>query len=671
VSRGSPRVWVTAERIRLRWWLLVGSLAVAVVLIVGRAVQLQALDGEHWARVADEQQRGRQPLPARRGGIYDRNGIPLALTHETFGVAIAPRELRDPKAAAERLSSVLGLSAAEARRATDRGRRWVVLPGRFTAEQRKALGGLKGVHFERKLERFYPQGDVGREVVGSVSGDDRPLGGIEQQFDELLRGTPGHSVVRREASGASQATISLPVILPTDGSDIVLTLDFRIQEIADGALNEALRSTGASGGDLLLVDPRRGDILAAVSRRAGISRSLAAITEPYEPGSTLKPFFVAGLLATERASLQDSVFAENGLWRDENGRAFRDVQRHGWLSLSDALRVSSNIALIKLVSGVPAGEQYRVLRDFGFGTATGIDYPAESAGRLRRPGQWSRLTSGSLAMGYEIAVTPLQLTMGYGALANRGVLMEPRLLREIRGPDGAVLARSQPQALRRAVPAEVARAVTEVLVDVVEEGTATRAALGTFEVAGKTGTARRTGPNGRYLAGSYTSSFVGYFPARDPQLVVFVKLDEPRGAYYGGITAAPVTRETLQGILSAHTRAFDGTALLTARRMPEPGTAEPLPAAAPRRPAPPLVSREGPYVFFLHDEPPLPDSVAYTRKVAVPTLQGLPLREAVRRAHSHGLRVRLSGTGTVDRTIPASGTRVVAGDTVLLVGRGE
>jgi cell division protein FtsI (penicillin-binding protein 3) len=247
------------------------------------------------------------------------------------------------------------------------------------------VGGGRGRHLVGQLERFYPQGDVGREVIGSVSGDGRALGGIEQQFDELLRGEAGYSVVRRGAVGARQAALSLPVVPPTDGSDIHLTIDFRIQEVADGALAEAIRETGAVGGDLLLIDPRTGEIRAAVSRRAGIARSLAAITEPYEPGSTLKPLWVAGLLAGGRASLQDTVFAERGTWRDENGRTFRDVRPYEWLSLSDALRVSSNIALAKLIPRYPVGEQYRVLRDFGFGTPTGIDYPAESAGRLRRP----------------------------------------------------------------------------------------------------------------------------------------------------------------------------------------------------------------------------------------------------------------------------------------------
>jgi cell division protein FtsI (penicillin-binding protein 3) len=663
---GTRRPWNTPQRRQLRWWVLLGSLITAAVAVVGRAVQLQAIEGEHWAAIAAEQQRGRTPLPARRGGIYDRNGVPLALTHETFAVAVAPRELRDPAAAMGRLASVLGLSEAEARRATDRSRRWVVLPGRFTAEQRKQLGGVRGVHFERKLDRFYPQGDVGREIIGAVSGDHRALGGIEQQFDRVLRGTAGYSVVRRDARGGAQSTIFLPVVPPTDGADVHLTIDFRLQEIADGALAEAIRSTGAAGGDLLLADPRSGELLAAVSRRVSEARSLAAITEPYEPGSTLKPFVVAALLGERKASLDDVVNAENGVWQ-VGRRTIRDVRGYDRLTLRDALRVSSNIAIVKLANNLSPGEQYRYLRDFGFGTPTGIEYPAESSGRLRHPARWSALSQNSLAMGYELSVTPLQLLMAYGALANGGVLREPRLIREVRAPDGAVLERSASQPLRRVLSPEVARAITDVLVAAVSDGTATRASLTTFEVAGKTGTARRTGAGGRYDSGSYTASFVGYFPAREPQLVIFVKLDQPRGAIYGGLTAAPVTRETLQGILAAHTRAFSGTTLLTARRMGGEVVAQPRPQQGL---VPSVAAREGPFVFVLADGIPAPDS-SRAKPATVPTLKGLPMRDAVRRAHALGLRVQVRGYGPVERTQPAAGATLPAGDTLLLIGRGE
>jgi cell division protein FtsI (penicillin-binding protein 3) len=648
-----------------RQWILLGAFGLAALLIVGRALQLQALEGDRWARVAEEQQRARVPLPPRRGGIFDRDGVPLALTHETYQVAVAPRELRDPRAAAAALVKTLGISPAAAKRATSRTSRWVVLPGRSTAEQRKELAGITGLHFERRLERFYPQGDVGREVIGAVSGDARPLGGIEQQFHDMLRGEPGYSVVRRDARGDKQSTISLPVVPPTDGADIYLTIDFDLQEIADGALRQAIGSTGAAGGDLMITDPQSGEILAAVSRRKGQTRSLSVITEPYEPGSTLKPFFVASLLAGSHASLEDRVFAENGRWRDQNGRAFNDVHSYGWLTLRDALRVSSNIGMAKFVSRLDRGQQYEYLRDFGFGTATGVEYPAESTGRLRRPAHWSKLSPGSLSIGYEISVTPLQLVMAYGALANGGSLMEPRLVREVRGPRGDVQYRMQSQPVRKVLPTDVTRQITDVLVSVVEEGTATKASLSTFKVAGKTGTARRTGAGGRYESGSYTSTFVGYFPAADPQIAIFVKLDQPRGAFYGGLTAAPVTRETLQAMLAARTSTLGGTSLLTTR----------APAASPERTArnrtEPPAGRDAPYVFLLDQAIPLPDAPSASPAVAVPDVRGLPLRDAVRRLHTMGFRVRLRGSGTARGTEPAAGSVFAVGDTLVLVGTGS
>ncbi|HEV2130015.1 MAG TPA: penicillin-binding transpeptidase domain-containing protein [Longimicrobiaceae bacterium] len=642
---------------------LLGGLVLAALLIVARAIQLQAIEGERWAGVAADQQRARMPLPARRGGIFDRHGTPLALSHETYRVAVAPRELTDAGAAQQALVEVLGLTPAEAQRATERERRWVVIPGRFSAQQRQQLGRMRGVHFERRLERFYPQGDVGREVIGAVTLDGRALGGIEQQFDVVLRGEPGSSVLRRDARGEAQPTISLPVVAPMDGADIYLTIDFHLQEIADGALREAMRATGASGGDLLIMDPHTGELLAAVSRRRGSTRSLTAITEPYEPGSTLKPLLVAALLAAGRASLSDSVDGEQGSWQ-MGGRTIRDVHGYGMMSLHDALRVSSNIGIIKLTGRLLPGEQFAYLRDFGLGTPTGVEYPAESGGRLRRPAQWSAMSAASLAMGYEIAVTPLQLLAAYGALANGGVLMEPRLLREVRDSGGENIYELRPQPVRRVLPAEVTQQLTEVLISVVEEGTATRASLGSLAVAGKTGTARRTGAGGRYESGSYTSSFIGYFPARDPQLALLVKLDQPQGTIYGGLTAAPVTRETLQAILATRTSTLSGRGLVATR-------AEGAPAQVQGRHVRgnPASGSGGPFIFFLGEEVPEVENGFPARQVPVPDLTGLPLRDAVRRAHALGLQVRLEGSGAVERSEPAAGTLLPAGDTLRLIGR--
>ncbi len=642
----------------IRRGLLLACFLIGGGLVTARAVQLQVVEHDRWVAAAEAQHRERHELPARRGGIFDREGVPLALSHEVYQVSIAPGEVRDAGAAVRALAAGLGRPEEELNRAIEGDRRWVVLPGRYTADQRRRVGNLRGVYFERSFERFYPQGDAGREVVGAVTRDGRALGGIEQHLDEVLRGQPGSTILRRNARGQAQPALSLPVVPPVDGASVYLTIDFDLQEIADVALRDAIDQTGARGGDLLIGEPQSGEILAAASRRDGRTRNLSAITEPYEPGSTLKPFLAASLLAERVAELEDSVYAEGGVWRDGR-RTFRDTSPHEWLSLEAALEVSSNIALVKFAQRLSPGQQYSYLRDFGFGTATGIEYPAESSGWLRRPAEWSRLSSGSLAMGYEVSVTPLQMLAAYGALANGGVLMEPHLIREIRAPDGRTLERRTPVALRRVVPADVAAAVTEVLAQVVSEGTAGRAALETFTVAGKTGTTRRASGGG-YEPGSYTSTFAGYFPAQDPQIVILVKLDQPQGEYYGGLTAAPVTRETLQGLLAARTPGIDLRSLLATRAEAS------VPARPrPRRPVAATPVRGSAHVVEI-GEHHAAEVAAEGGEVAVPDLLGLPARTAARAAHAAGLRVGVEGFGRVRATHPAAGEMLPKGSVLRL-----
>lgn len=648
---------------RWRRYILLGAFILASGAVLTRAFQLQALEHEKWATEALEQQQQRVPLPARRGAVLDRDGVPLAMSHETFRVSIAPGELRDPRAVKDMLVKELGITRERAERAADPARRWVVLPGRFSVEQRERIGRVPGVYFERDLERFYPQGQVGRELIGVVTRDGRALGGVEQEFDEVLRGRQGYSVLRRDARGRTHPSLSLPVEPPQDGWDIELTIDLDLQEIADDALRSAITRARASGGDLLLLDVHTGEVLAAASRRDGRARQLTAITEPYEPGSTLKPLLAAALLAEQRATRHDSVFTENGRWQ-LGGRTITDVHAMQWASLEEVIRESSNIGIVKFSSRFQNGELYRYLRDFGFGTPTGVEYPSESAGRLRHPRHWSRLSPASLAIGYEIAVTPLQLASAYAALANGGILMEPYLLREVRDSNGETILRQEPRALRRVLPESAAAEMTDLLASVVSDGTASRASVDNFAVAGKTGTSRRTGPDGRYLPGSYIASFVGYFPARNPQMVILVKIDEPRGDYYGGLTAAPVTRETLQAILASRTASTDLGRLLAANPAAS-AVSSGLLATQARQ-----ARSDEPAPAFVLDLTTIPDSTDSppTAPGLMPNLVGLSLREATRRSHATGLHVTLRGSGQVTSTLPEAGAPLSQGDTVMIQG---
>jgi len=664
-----------------------------------RAGEVQLREGAVWRAEAERQHQAQGALPAARGGILDRDGRPLAMSHEVFRVGIAPHELLDRDAAETLLVEALGLAPADARRAVTSDRRWVQLPQRYPPRAREALARARGIYVERELSRSYPHGELGRGILGVVI-DDAGTGGIEQAYEEHLRGMPGSQIVARDAEGRPIPGESWMIQAPRSGGDIVLTLDRDLQEIAQEALLEAITETGARGGDLLVTDPRTGEILAMVSILDGSSNHLGGVNTPYEPGSTLKPFTVAGLLELGLASMADSVDTENGWWT-VGRRTIRDVSRVGKVSLSHALRVSSNVGIAKVAGAYTPLQQFEVLRDFGFGVPTGLPLPGEASGTLRHPRHWSGQSAVSLSMGYEIAVTPLQMAMAYGALANGGLLMEPRLVREVRAPDGRVLEKQAPRVVRRTISAATSDEVNRALVEAVQDGTGTRASLGTFQVAGKSGTARATGLDGRYEVGAYFASFVGFFPAENPQLVVFVKLDRPQGAYYGGVTAAPVTRATMEAVLAARHPPLDRQALASIARRQEhelrsrlemealeqelveagataTGGAEtgfdamdgPVSPAAPApRPAvgvPALFAsweaRSGAAAL----EPRIPASPG--SDVKVPEVRGLQARTVIRRLHGLGLHVSWEGQGEVAGTLPRAGARVHPGDTIRVLG---
>ena len=651
------------RRVLLACWLLSGG------LIVARAAQVQVAQGQFWREQAARQHHTSVEIAAVRGSVLDRSGVELAISRETFRVSVAPSELRDVEAVTRLLAETLGLDERVVRGATTSSKPWRVLPKAFPPSVREALDTIRGVYLEREHRRFYPQGDLARGLLGSVR-DGEASGGVEQAYDDVLRGAVGQAVLARDPTGRPIPGESVLVEGPREGGQVVLTIDVDLQEIGRQALTEAIRDTEARGGDLIITDPGTGDVLAMVSIRGESTNSLSAINTPYEPGSTLKPFTVAGLLQNELLSLDDVIDTESGSWTVA-GRTIRDVNReHGPMTLARALQISSNVGVAKAAQAMSPAVQYQNLRDFGLGAPTGIGLPGEVRGTLRRPERWSGQSSASLAIGYEVSVTPLQMAMAYGALANGGLLMEPRLVMEFRDSNGKVTARFQPRVVRRAVSPDVAREVADVLVEAVEDGTGTRARLGTFKVAGKSGTTR-VWSDGVYQAGEYFASFVGFFPAEDPQLVVMVKLDRPQGAYYGGSTAAPVTRATMEAILAARETPMDRRALVEVARAQEL-------TDTPRRGSDgelPLVARfaelllggnpgstaiDGSNVSRWR-ESVLPEDRTMAR---VPDVMGLPVRAAARRIHEAGLRVEWDGSGVVRHMVPKAGSIVSPGDTV-------
>ena len=633
------------------------GIGAALLALVLRAGQVQLLEGRRYAAAARAQRTERVVLDARRGTLSDRHGLGLALTQETYHVGIAPNELRDPP----RDAAIIARQLRVARSDVDRGlrRRYAWFAGPFTTADVQPLRTMRGIHLEPLLRRFYPSPDFARAVIGRLGDDGRGSGGggggLERLLDTLLAGTPGAAVVLKDREGREYESPARVIAEPVPGSDVVLTIDAELQEIAQRALDDAIDNMEADGGDVVMLDPRAGEILAVASRRADGSMRPSAFTETFEPGSLAKIFAAAALISFDRVRPGERVSGEGGRYRLPD-RVVTDEHPMPSLTLADAIRVSSNIALVKFATRLQPDEQYGMLRAFGLGAPTGVEFPAESPGRLRPPREWSRPSSASLAIGYELAVTPIQLAAAYGAIANDGVLLEPTLIREIRGPNGAVRYRHRPQPVRRVVTAEVAAKLRDLLRGVVETGgTGERAALANFQLAAKTGTARRV-VEGRYAPGQYTASFAALFPADAPQLVVVMKIDNPqKGSYFAAQTAAPVTRSMLEQALAARTVALDRSRLANVA-----ATTDRTPLDEPDGVVPYVI--QWPYVA--DSAPAPPDRV-------IPNVAKRPLREGVRTLHQRGFRVVIKGWGVIDHTWPAAGEHAAAGATITVFAQAE
>ena len=624
---------------------------VAVMAVLARAAQVQIVQRERWAREAEQQRTVRAVLPARRGALYDRNSVPLAVTQEFYHIGIAPNELEDIRSAFVLLVRNLGVPASALNREFQARRRWIYLHGPFNATQVQPLRELKGVHISGDFQRFYPSRALARPIIGGLDPETSSgAAGLELSLDSILTGRPGEAVFLKDRAGRRYESPNRRIREPVAGNDVVLTLDAELQEIAERGLDDALDEMKANGGDVVFLDPATGDLLALASRQMppGSRPRASTFTDPFEPGSTAKLFTAAALLMRNRVDSTDAVYGENGVWNmpvNSSGktRAIHDAHiSKGKLTLAGAIQVSSNIAMAKFSLRLKPEEQFETLRDFGFGTPTAAEFPSESRGRLARPDRWEPMYSrAAMSMGYEFGVTPVQLAAAYGAIANDGVLLAPTLVKEVRDPSGALLYRHRPEPVRRVVSPEIAAKLRDFLREAVGEGgTGSKGQLSNYSLLGKTGTSIRF-EDGRYIRDEHTASFAALFPADHPQLVVIVKIDNPKGSYYGGLTAAPVTRTMLQQALASRRVAID-----RGRLAPHDSTEEVEPKIEPAPAGRPAV------VIAWPQRPDEPS----TTPLPIPAVTGRTLREAALALHRRGFRVTLQGLGRVVRTDPEAGT---------------
>jgi cell division protein FtsI (penicillin-binding protein 3) len=637
------------------------ALGAATLLVVGRAAHLQLVRGEEFATQARKERTRPREIEARRGTITDRNGAPLAVSRSKYHLGIALDQVRDTARIKRLVARDLGIRPESLGRAFRRkSPRWLYFHGPYTATQIDGLRRLRGVYPEEIYLRAYPEEGLAAPIVGTlVPEGKRGASGLERYLDTLLAGTPGLTVDLKDRTGRRFESPGRRMREPVAGHDVVLTLDAELQAIAEHGLSEALREFRAQGGDVVFLDPKTGELLALVSRTAhGAAATASVFTGVFEPGSTAKPFTAAALLALGRVGATDAVSGEAGEWVFETSggakRRISDTHKvDGLLTLAQAIQVSSNIAMAKFSRRLRPEEHYDVLRSFGFGGPTGVEFPSEGDGVLRRPHTWrTGYDAESAAMGYGFSVTPVQLAAAYGALANEGVLMAPALVKEIRAADGSMVYGHRPEVVRRVVSPELAKRMLGLLVDAASDSGTGGQAQVRHGVLGKTGTSREM-TAGRYVQGAYRASFAGMFPAKDPQIAFVVTIDRPQGLYYGGQIAAPLTGRMLRQALAARRSAIDRRALADA-------TAE--------QPPPSGKETEKPTASVASIGLPAAASSSAAKRVSaeVPDVAGLRVRAAALALHRRGFRVRIAGSGVVVRSIPAAGEQLETGRVVTL-----
>ncbi len=549
-----------SKYLRLRVSLVGLFFLAGLVVILVRAAYLQVVCGPALAQKASGQYAKTIHTVGKRGTIYDTQMRELAVSVESLSLAANPRLIEDPAPMARALAPALKMNRRDvhARLASDRHFVWI--KRQITPREAQAVRDLAiaGVEFIPEHSRYYPNRGLAAQLIGFTGIDGIGLEGIEYQFNAELVGQQQIFTILKDAFGRGFETPE-DIIRRDSGHNVVLTIDRNIQHVAERSLQEAVETHQAKSGVAVVMAPQTGDILALAhypffnpnnfKNFSPDIRRNRAVTDAFEPGSTLKLFSVAAALESGCCTPHTIFYCENGRYRIGTN-VVHDTEKHGWLSLQRIVKFSSNIGAVKIGEAIGPDTLHRTLSQFGFGRDTGLRFPGETRGSLAPAKRWTRFDVAAVSFGQGVSVSALQLTTAVAAIANDGVLMKPRAVRAITDPRGRTVTEFKPRELARVVSSQTAAHLTRMMALVVAEGgTGTQARLEGYSAGGKTGTAQKIGPDGTYADDLYVSSFIGFAPLENPRLAILVALDEPRDGYYGGVVAAPAFRRIAQEIL--------------------------------------------------------------------------------------------------------------------------
>jgi cell division protein FtsI (penicillin-binding protein 3) len=542
-------------RNRILWIALL--LVTWMIAIIWRLSWLQVVQHEHYLSRAVRNQQREVELTPLRGAILDRNGKELAYTVISDSVYVdlkLLKEEQDRMKAVRVLAPLLGAEEADLLKKMTGNASFVWLKRKLEPGTARAVmkaieeSRLNGLGVKKETQRFYPNDSIAAHLVGYVGAEDKGLAGLEQTHDSQLRGKPGEVDLRTDAAGRAFQRHEIP---PTSGAQLYTTIDLALQHKVEVLLDEALKMTGARGASAIVIDPKNGEVLALANAPAfnpndhpknsdSTTRQNRAISFPFEPGSVFKLVTYSAAFEEGLAKPGDQIDCGNGQIKIGK-RILHDTNAYGVLSVADAFAKSSNVGTYRLAQRVGKEKFLEYIKQFGFGRKTGIELPGESRGIVKKLDSWRADSIGSIAIGHEVSVTLMQTVSAMGAIANRGVWMQPHVVKQLQTEYGRILYEAKPVS-RRVVSEMTAQSMTEILQRVVTSGTARHAVqLSGYTAAGKTGTPEKVDERtGTYSQMKYMPSFAGFVPASDPRFAIVVMIDEPRTSHYGGIVAAPV-----------------------------------------------------------------------------------------------------------------------------------
>ena len=628
--------------IRFRIYLVAVFFLAGLVVILGRAFQLQVLEKDHLDALARLGYRGIINLPPKRGIIFDREGHELAISVEVGSIYAHPKLVKRKYHAAKQLAKTLSADQKKILRILKRKDSFVWIKRKISPEkvrQVQALG-LEGVGFTVESRRYYPGKEIASHIIGFAGSDNQGLEGLEKKYDRLLKG-PQHTLIQMRDALKRPFFVSSSTSRGNDMHNLTLTIDNDIQYKAQQSLKWAVEKTKAKSGHCLVLNPETGEILAMAVEPAFNPNIFwkykphqwrnRTITDIYEPGSTIKAFLLAAALEENIVSPQTRFYCEQGEFKLAN-HIIHDTKRHSSLKVSDIIVLSSNIGAVKIGQKVGYRKFSNYLRGFGFGEKTGIDLIGERTGFIRSPKHARQIDQATLFFGQGMSATSIQLCMAMAAIANGGKLMRPYVVKKITDKKGRVIKENHPHMIRRVLSPETAKKTAQILEGVAsQKGTAPLAAISGYRVAGKTGTSQKVDPRTRkYSEKDYVAIFAGFVPADRPKLVILVVIDEPRGKFYGGLVAGPVFREVGAWTLN-HLRI---NPQLRLARLEEKST--------------------GFEVKDLKIE--METETCEVGPGLLPDFKGKSMREVLREGRELGLMVALEGSGLAVHQIPAPGS---------------